>query len=405
MRMQLKGLTRSVLAGTTLLLMVGAGWAETGKTPVQAAGGGAAAEEYAKKSDLGFQWGGDARMRLDTRFQKTAFAGNVKSDPRFRVRLRIGANGSFANDAGYWGFGLATGANNAVSRNVTLAGGDVNGNGGNFGIDRAFVGFKPHKRLDLTVGKMANPYWASDGIFDADLTPEGFAVGWSIYPGQKGDIIKDVTFRTGYYWVRENQAVSADSYAILSQVRSSIGPVQTGVGFYYFGGLRNGLNTAAGWGGALSQVNNQIVAGAFGMDELMVIHGRAAHAFKVYQFPIAVSGDLWFNASTKNIAGSKQKLGWEAQINLPQLGKWNGRWGSLQIVGRECLQFSAFSPWADSELGEGTGYKAGLKLGYTVPVAKNVDFAASYYHYDRFTPWTPGSQSTNRVQLDVSGKF
>ncbi len=393
MHKHLMGLTRGVLTGASLLLLASTGWAATGNTPVQAAGGGAAAEEYAKKSDLGFQWNGDARLRLDTRFRIHTVA-----DPRFRLRLRVGAKGTFAGDGGFWGFGLATNANDAVSRNITLSGGDIGGTGGNFGVDLAYLGFRPHERVSLVLGKMANPYWASDNVFDPDLTPEGVALGWSIYPGQKTDVIRNVRLTTGYFWVREFANVTADPYAMMTQVRSTIGPVDTGLGFYWYGGLRNVPN-------AMNQAPRQWVGGRFAMDQMGVIHGKAAVPFKVQQFPMSVGGDIWFNTSTKGIAGSKQKLGWEARLDFPQLGKWNGMWGKLMIRGAESLQFSTFSPWADSDLGEGTGFKAGVHAKYTVPVAKNVEVGAAYFHYDQFTPFTPGRASTSRVMVDVSGKF
>lgn len=397
MRKHLMGLTRGMLVGAALLL-AGAGWAATGTTPVQAAGGGGSADEYAKKSDLGFQWGGDVRFRLDTRAPN-----HMVADPRFRVRLRIGATGEFG-DSAFWGFRLATGTGDPVSRNQTLAGGDANG-GSMIGIDSAYVGFRPVAPLAIMVGKMPSPYWACQGLFDDDLTPEGATLSWKIHPGKKGDTVRDVNLMTGFYWLRESRAITFDPFAVLSQVRATFGPVQTGVGFYYYAGL-NKL-TAAGmpaWGNP-TNLGSQVIAGAYGQPRMFVVHGRAAGGFEVGSFPVNVSGDLYYNASTTWIPNTAEKLGWEVQVNMPKAGKWNGRYANLMIRGAESGEWSTFSGWSDSDLGEMSGYRAGIHAKYTVPVAKNVDLGASYFHYDQRTPYTGGSMSTHRFMLDLMGKF
>ncbi|MCC7494625.1 MAG: putative porin [Fimbriimonadaceae bacterium] len=395
MHTSVTGLTR-LLSGAALLLTCGLSWADTGTTPVQAAGGGAAAEEYVKKSDLGFQWTGDARLRLDTRDRTTG----GPADPRFRVRLRAGAKGSFADGKGGWGFQLATNAADPVSRNTTLGGGDVNGTGGMLGIDLAYMTFKPHADVELRLGKMQNPFVASTAIFDGDLTPEGAAVIWSPFKGGDGDLIKKVQFKGGLYAVRELGGFTGDPYSAMAQLTADLGPVSTGLSLFYFGGLNAGVNGAlpirAGTAATMLQAANQLVGNRFLSDNMAIVTGRASYPFSIQDFPITVHGEAAYNT----IENSQNFL-WELGLTLPKLFSGKGA-----LVVRDSGQFSSFSPWSDSDLGEGTGYHAGVLATWTRPVLKNVDFTASYYHYDRFQPFSgTGRRTTHRLQLDLSAKF
>ncbi|MCC7494624.1 MAG: putative porin [Fimbriimonadaceae bacterium] len=390
MRTHASGLTR-LLSGAALLLTCGLSWADTGTTPVQAAGGGAAAEEYVKKSDLGFQWTGDARLRIDARDRS-----DMTADPRFRLRLRAGAKGAFANGKGGWGFQLATNPGDPVSKNVTLGGGDVNGGGGVIGVDLAYFTFKPHADVALTLGKMANPFWTGTGIFDPDLHPEGAAVAWSPFQGGKGDLLKNITLKGGLFAIREFGALSADPYNASVQLTGDIGPVSTGIGLYYYSGLNAGnpFGAAAINGGA--QAVNQLVGGAFPSDNMAVVAGRASYPFQIRSFPLTIHGEAAYNT-----VENTQNFMYEVGVSMPQIWK-----GSARLVYRDSGQFSAFSPWADTELGEGTGYHSGIMASYTRPLVKGVDVTATYYHYDRFQPISgAAARTTNRFQLDLSTSF
>lgn len=392
MRKPTRGLTKHLLAGLALMLAASLSWAGTTDTPVQAAGGGASADEYVKKSDLGFQWNGDARIRGDVRDRSDA--GGEVFRPRLLARLRIGAGGQFADNKAAWGIRLAT-YGNAVTRNVTLAGGDINGAGGlDVGLDQAWMAFRPHSDVTLTAGKMPNLHGASSMVFDDDLTPAGFNLWWDIFHGSDADLLRDVSLTSGVYPIRELAVLTADPFAILTDLTGTLGQVDLGLGFYWYTGLN-----AVPFGGAagMAQAGNQLRAtGLFVDDQMAVVDGRASWAFDIDEFPLVLSGEAF-----ANVMESTQNLGYEARLDLPEIFK-----GSAWLLYRDVGQDATFSPWTDSELGEGTGFHAGVKVGYRRPITSNVNLTLNWMRFDSFQPLTAGpARTTNRVLVDLSASF
>ncbi|MBI2300194.1 MAG: putative porin [Armatimonadetes bacterium] len=367
-----------------------------------AEGAAAAADEPVKHSELGIQIHGDARPRMDMRFRS-----HQTSDQRPRVRLRLNATGQLLNGHGYWGVGLATNTADPVSRNTTLGGGDVNGSGGNIGLDFVYLGWRPGPELDLVAGKMKNPLWESGGIFDGDLTPEGGAVTWLPVRGSSGPV-KNLAMTSAFWWVREftSGKVGSDTYCWANQVRSDIGPVRTGLGLYYFTGL-NALAPLPGpplvprGAAAMAQAGNQTISGVFPSDHMAVLSGRVSYPTNP-NASVRVGAGIIQNMTNDGL--SAQRTGYEGWIELPKLA---GR-SKLTLIYRDLNQNATFSPWSDSDLGEGTGYRAGVQASWTIPLGKNADFGLSYFHYDRNQPNAvpaTGAMSTNRIQIDVTGKF
>ena len=380
--------TQEMLVGMALLLTASLGWADTQNAPVQAAGGGASADEYVKKSELGFQWSGDARARLDVADTSTG-----KLRPRLRARVRVGAKGKFDDNAS-WGFKLATSSNNPVSRNLTIAGGDANGAAFQLGLDQAWLGFKPHEDVQIVVGKWGNPFQIGEMVFDGDLTPPGAYVSWDIFHGNESDLLRHVNLTGAWSPIREIGGVTADPFAILTELNADLGPTNAGVGFYWFSGLNA---VPAGGAAGMGQAGNQVRAtGLFVDDQMAVVSGRIKYPFNVHGFPLAVGGAVIYNALE-----SSQNLGYEARVDFPKL--WGGK-GFAQY--RDVGQDATFSPWADSDLGGGTGFHSGIEVAYGRPITKNVGWEISYFHFDTFQPLTGGgANTTHDVFLDVSGKF
>ncbi len=408
MHKRLMGSTRMVFAGVALTLAT-MGMAATGNTPVQAAGGGASADEYAKKSDLGFQWGGDVRTRLDW---LDSNSGAVPDQVRLQTRLRIGAKGSFADNKAYWGLGLATNAGDPVSRDLILSGGDNNGMAGSVGLDKAYLGFKPHANVSVTVGKAALPFKGTEAILDEDLTPPGVAVSWDIFKGSDADTVRNVNNKLAYYFVRDIVGATSDPYAVFDQLSFDVKKVELAGSLYFYGNLNGGGGggAAAGVGAAAQQGPGALGApfftqaagqllpnGRFIDNEMVVLAGRARYPFSIKGFPIAVGGDLFVNLSE-----SKQCFGWEAKVELPDVGK-----GSLYLLGRDVGQYSTYAGWADNELGMGTGYHAGLEIGYDYPLTRNVGLGVKFLRFDTFQPVTLGAATTtiNRLNVAVSAGF
>ncbi len=131
---------------------------------------------------------GDMRLRYEQFWDRQGVtAGNggllgtfeQQDRTRYRFRLRAG----MVATAGDWeaGFRLASGdgsgaTSDSISTNTTF---DGFGSKKNINIDLAYLkymaSFIKHGELSLMGGKMENPFWETDMVYDPDLTPEGFA--------------------------------------------------------------------------------------------------------------------------------------------------------------------------------------------------------------------------------------
>jgi len=135
------------------------------------------------------KWEGDFRLRYqgdlfaDTNAPETIFkaAGQnlnntLEDRQRERVRLRLGLNANVTGgvDAG---IRITTGnTTDPVSTNQTL------GNTGNkysLVLDRAFIKLRPIDDLTLWGGRIPNPFFSTDLVWDDDLNFEGAAVSYA----------------------------------------------------------------------------------------------------------------------------------------------------------------------------------------------------------------------------------
>lgn len=116
-----------------------------------------------------FNFGGDLRVRWEPFLQEGAVTRN-----RERVRARLNITGKLSDEFS-GGISLATGSlDDPISTNQTLTGFF---NRKQFGIDRAWITYKPAKLkyLKLDAGKFAYPWYRTSMTFDPDVNPEGFA--------------------------------------------------------------------------------------------------------------------------------------------------------------------------------------------------------------------------------------
>lgn len=103
----------------------------------------------------------------------TAPTGNTRDDrERFRLRARLGVLARVSDD---WSAGvrLATGnTTDRVSTNQTM-GQDFNKY--QLLVDRAYIKYEPAEWLSISGGRIANPWFSTDLVWDEDINFEGFA--------------------------------------------------------------------------------------------------------------------------------------------------------------------------------------------------------------------------------------
>lgn len=332
-----------------------------------------------------FNWGGDVRIRLDLK----STSHTVPSfDKQVKLRARIGADGALADGKVLWGVKLATvptGRNPLVSRNLTLAGGNLNG-GNAVGIDLAYVTLVPSKRLSVTLGKFVNPFWETDGIFDPDLTLDGVLLSAKLHEGAKDAVVRGVTNSLSWVPLSESKAVTADAFLVADQLRGRLGPVDTALAAYFYSGLKN-AGTYTDGGKTLNYT------GQYTKDKATVLSLRASSDLPGKRFPIALTGEV-FN----NVAVKAKALGLEGRIDFKKVGP-----GAVWIAYRTVGINATYDGWVDSEFGEHTGYKSGLRVEYSQPVWKTALFRTAFY---RFDPVKGGvDKRTNRLLFDVSSRF
>ena len=122
---------------------------------------------------------GDVRLRYEDRMANDP-TGNSIHLQRERYALRFGLKGEALDDF-YYGFRLET-SSNPRSSWVTMGTSSSGTYQGPFGkstaginIGQIYLGWKPEKWVDITVGKMPNPLYSTTMVWNPSINPEGVA--------------------------------------------------------------------------------------------------------------------------------------------------------------------------------------------------------------------------------------
>jgi len=132
------------------------------------------------------EWTGDVRLRFErdafadgnalprdfreNELRNAALTNTTEDRDRMRVRARLGANIKI-NDWLSSGIRMTTGSNvDPVSPNQTMESVDSKFS---FALDRVFLKAKLGRRLSVTGGRMENPFFGTDLLWDPDLAFDG----------------------------------------------------------------------------------------------------------------------------------------------------------------------------------------------------------------------------------------
>jgi len=117
---------------------------------------------------------GDTRFRYEHTSYDDLNGKSKSGKDRFRVRLRFGVKSQIHEDV-QLGFRMASGSDDdPTSTNQTM--GNYFAEITSWGVDQAWVTWTPSaagKMIDLSFGKIKNPFMTSKGIWDGDVVPEG----------------------------------------------------------------------------------------------------------------------------------------------------------------------------------------------------------------------------------------
>lgn len=131
----------------------------------------ASAQDYSEEALVG--WGSATRAAGFVSQDDYGVTGNSSEDRnRYRVRARLGMLARISDD---WsgGIRLATGSEtDRVSTNQTMGN---NFNKYTLSLDRAYINYTPTEWMTLVGGRMPNPWYSTDLMWDEDLNFDGFA--------------------------------------------------------------------------------------------------------------------------------------------------------------------------------------------------------------------------------------
>ncbi len=340
---------------------------------------------------------GDARARYD---------GRDRSDGPYRARgrTRIRAGWTIKQLDGRldWRVRVATETHDPVSRNLTVFG-RTGGEHDTVGLDTLQLNYRPWDTLTLSAGKVPlQSLWsASEILFDGDLTAPGVAAQWK--PAGPLGWFEKPSVTAGAYFVNAMFGATSDPYLVAGQVRGNLGPVTLTTGLYHFAGLqainfRSSEFTQFTNGFANLDLDGDTVAETRRIVDPSITTWRVRLDYPFRLFGKPVRGGVEY---VLNTAASTQKAGYEVRLDCPELP-----FGEGYALWRDVGQNAVFSSWADSDLGEGTGFHSGLEIGYGAPIFDWLTLELSYFHFDRHQPLTAtGGRDTDRLYVDLIAKW
>ena len=310
------------------------------------------------------RFNGDLRLRYDNIHN----ADSVQVDrSRFRYRLRFGWTAALMDD---WevGIGLTSGQGDPISNNQSLS---LNGDKKPITIDKVFAKWTPVNSADwlvsATAGKMENPLtFPSTMLFDRDYTPEGFALDGT-YRFTEEQALKSTSV---FFVLGEIAGTSKDPFLVGQQLRldSKWSPKLSsslGGGFFAIENAESltsasvpniaSGNTRNGAGGSLNPITSLYLDGGvtYLLDEVPFYSGS---------FPVNFSADY-----LRNVAISRNNVGWSAGVNLGKAGK-KGLW-EMNYRFTDLKGDAWFEEFSESDFGAfykavPTGGVVGTDIGY-----------------------------------------
>jgi len=163
---------------------------------------------------------GDFRVRAESFVR-----GDAADRTRLRVRFRAGLAAPLGDDFRL-GVRLATVTpGNVTSANVSL--GDAL-TGKNITLDRAYLAWAPHSRVEVTAGKFAMPMWLPRGelrselMFDDEVAPEGFHQTFTLLERQAG-LLRRALLLTDQ-WILREASNASDTWMLGGQAVVELAP-------------------------------------------------------------------------------------------------------------------------------------------------------------------------------------
>lgn len=284
---------------------------------------------------------GDVRVRYEYRDVSAPGGGRLELD-RARLALRVGLRGEAFDDF-YYGLRLDTSANPRspwITMGTSSSGTPYQGPFGKstagINVGQAYLGWRPGKSLDVTLGRMPNPLYTTPMVWDTDFNPEGAAekfkytvgeadlfatfgqfiyqdanptfssggLGFNGLEGQRTTPVVQLAYQGGInyrFTTNITAKVAAAVYQYLgtaTNVSPFFGDPFVGEGAFTGLGTANAVKGASGYGtsssllgnGSLGFPNNQV-----GLNHLLVLEIPAELNVRIHSLNARLFGDFAYN--------------------------------------------------------------------------------------------------------------
>jgi len=338
---------------------------------------------------------GDVRVRQERIQVENRSPEQTASRQRYRARLAVVSQVTPSVEAG---IRLASGNNNDV-RSTNQ---DMNNyfTKKDIWLDRAYINWHPENvvGLKMIAGRMSQPWVKvaeSEMIWDNDINPEGVAVQYSRKFGQT-----NVFGSSGVFTVKDNVTGSGPEFN--NDLRLYYGQLGTN--------LFPGDNYKLTLGGSVFHYFKDASSPPNVSGGSLAANGNTSTQFQLYEgfgqldilgLPLPLS--LYTQYVTNPNANGPQ----EDEDSGYLVGLLTRFWEiGVNYQYRDVERNAVVGAFTDSDFASGTTASHGHKLSLTYNIAKNFQFATTYFltESDASNPPFPGSE-TNTFQVDLIATF
>jgi len=318
---------------------------------------------------------------------------------RERIRLRAGFKAKLIED---WDliFQLASGTGEPVSTNQSLDGGF---NQKQIWIDMAYLHYHPEavKGLNVYGGRVKNPLFIpgkNQLIWDSDLNPEGWAIGY----GKAFNRFSVFANCAGFWLDERSEHLDGIMYGAQVGTKIKLGEngkthLNLGVGYYDF-------QNTKGYPIYYSKSGNSVDAANKYIHAYELTEGMVEFGFKVAEIPLLIFGDYVVNNGIDKSDPEEDNIGWAIGFNVGKADKKNS-W-AVRYLYRELQKDAVIGAFSDSDFGGGGTNNRGHIVGLDYSFSKNVVMSLTYFlNTTAISKDDPKELDYNRMQLDLSLKF
>ncbi|MCM8769846.1 MAG: putative porin [Candidatus Omnitrophica bacterium] len=348
------------------------------------------------------KFGGDLRLRYQ--WEQTETPTTKEDRQRGRFRLRYGFQ-TEVNETLKAGLRLATGGKEPTSTNQTFERAFV---GKTIAIDQAYVTYRPAPFLALTGGKMPNPYFCTDLLWDSDINPEGVAATLQF---NENKLRPFATF--AFYGMGENKNWSADPAILAAQTGVNLDlagrPLNLALTYYNFMGLKGKFMQDVSPDYVKRTNSNAAVVFPATPTSLQTTKHYWIHDYELLDVncsftpfvfnetkPLTIYGNYLQNLAS----GVKDKIGWLAGFSLGK-AKEKGEW-EINYNYRRLEKDAAPDIIVDSDFHGGGTNCHGHKISFGYSLQKNVSLNLTYFNTGVLTGT---KRDVQMLQADLNVKF